>query len=130
MPLEDTAEPAEVLSLSPGTCQRGCRETQRQVSILAGRDGSLSTAEEPSLASAQRRVYAAQVFTDPRLQTGVPGDGCAVCEVKESLLLDCLKLHWKRTWAWMLHGIHADGRLFTEGHNSFFQASELTTAFR
>ena len=83
--------------------QRGCRETQRQASSL-GQALKAASVQQRNQVWLLPKDECLQVFTNRRLQTGLPGDGCAVCEVKESLLdsIGSPQLHWKRTWAWVL----------------------------
>ena len=84
--------------------QRGCRETRRQASSL-GQALKAASVQQRNQVWLLPKDECLQVFTNRRLQTGLPGDGRAVCKVKESLLLDSigsLQLHWKRTWAWVL----------------------------
>ncbi|CAI9164015.1 unnamed protein product [Rangifer tarandus platyrhynchus] len=85
MPLENTAEPAEVLSPSPGTRQRGCRETQRQASSLAGRDGSLSK---------QKNQVSLLPRDECRLLKSSPTPGCRLASQEMAVLFARLKSHF------------------------------------
>lgn len=138
-PYEDTSEPADMLSLSPGTCQRGCRETQRQAFGALARDlmapqysrGNESCfCPKTSIGWLSLNQPRTLVWPSMRWLCRLGGESVISHRLSATPLGENLGLGVGDKAHSIQMAISSQRGTVLFGNNRFFQASELTTTFR